>query len=515
VSRMSGYSPDEILGNTPHLFSSGEHPKEFYQELWNTILSGRVWHGEMVNCRKDGHRYFEEQTITPVLDNLGNPAYFIAVKEDITERKLIEGQIREEAERAHVQAEIYRAIAEVSPDYARVVDTLACKLAQTIGDICTIHFLSDDGNSLELAAIQAPETADFQLIQNMLGRAPTLTRVGLAAEIMGWSRPVLVREYLGTHPDIPLPEEYWEIIRRMGISEILSTPLRAHNRPIGILTLARFERHPAFSAADSLMIYNLVERAALTILNARLHRDLERSLEQEQKTRAHLIQADRFSAVGRMVASITHEINNPLQTIKNCLYLARQEDSPGQAIEFLDMASNEIERLSDLVAQLRETYRPRAVGLIQSVDLNKLVGEVRLLLAPHMYRHHVTWDQNSPEEHPTVIGSADQLKQVFLNISLNAVEAMASAGGTLSVKFVPSSDRSKVGVAFTDTGPGISPEVLPRLFEPLFTTKPDGLGLGLSISKDIIDKHRGSIVVECPPEGGTRMVVWLPVNSPA
>ncbi|MCL4560321.1 MAG: PAS domain-containing protein [Chloroflexi bacterium] len=515
VSKLSGYSSEETIGKTPRLFSSHLHGTDFYKQLWDTILSGDVWHGEIINRRKDGSLYTEEQTITPVLDDNGKPEFFITVEEDITRRKVAEQQIREDFERSRMQTEIYQALAETSPDYSMILDTLAKKMAETLGDICAIHLLTEDGKRFAITAIDSPETDVLWQIREALKETLSLMDEQIAAAIFEHGSPLHLLDYLGAHPEIKIDEKYWEIIRRFGLSCLLSVAMKAHNKPIGILTLGRFNSRSPYSTADQLMVQNLADRVSLTVLNARLHEDLEKAYEQEKRMRAHLIQADRFSTVGRMVASITHEINNPLQTIKNCLYLVSQEGTPGQANEYLDMASVEIERLSDLVAQLRETYRPRAAGSLQPVDLTRLVGEIRQLLIPHMRRHHIAWLQDLSSEPRVVNGVGDQLKQVFLNISLNAIETMASSGGTLRVEFLDAPDRSAIGVAFIDNGPGIAPEVLPWLFEPLFTTKPDGLGLGLSISKEIMEKHKGSITVECPPGGGTIMTTWFPRIDPA
>ncbi|RME49908.1 MAG: hypothetical protein D6796_04100, partial [Caldilineae bacterium] len=109
-----------------------------------------------------------------------------------------------------------------------------------------------------------------------------------------------------------------------------------------------------------------------------------------------------------------------------------------------------------------------------------------------------------------VHGIADQLKQVFLNISLNAIEAMQPGGGTLSVGITSDAENEQLAVTFTDTGPGIASENLSKIFEPLFTTKRSGTGLGLSISYDIVRAHGGQITVESQPGDGTTFTVWLP-----
>ena len=240
--------------------------------------------------------------------------------------------------------------------------------------------------------------------------------------------------------------------------------------------------------------------------------ELEKALSQEQNIRSQLVQSEKFAAMGRMVASVAHELNNPLQTIQNCLYLTQQDipvSSPIQ--EYLDMAFSEIKRLSILVAQLRELYRPRSALVIQSKNICRILDEAHALLAPHLLHQQVLWQQSPCPSIPIVNCNEDQIKQVFINISMNAIEAMQPEGGCLSVQVTLSDDNRHVGVIFRDNGPGISPDILPVLFEPFTTTKPSGLGLGLSICYELVHRHHGMITVESQVDEGSVFTVWLPL----
>ena len=245
--------------------------------------------------------------------------------------------------------------------------------------------------------------------------------------------------------------------------------------------------------------------------------ELQNALQNERDTHDQLVQAEKFAAVGRLLASITHEINNPLQTIKNCLFLSQGDilsDSP--IYEYLKMAITETDRLSNLVAQLREIYRPPTQGQIKPVNLPILVDEVHTLLAGYLHEKHITWMMTAPDDrlyaNLIIEGVSSQLKQVFLNISLNAIDAMEPNGGRIMINFLTSEDNSQVGICFQDSGPGLPQEVKDRLFEPFLTTKEKGLGLGLAICYDIIQKHNGQIEVESEPGEGAAFTVWLPAT---
>jgi two-component system cell cycle sensor histidine kinase/response regulator CckA len=227
-----------------------------------------------------------------------------------------------------------------------------------------------------------------------------------------------------------------------------------------------------------------------------------------------LIQAEKHAVIGRMVGSVTHEINNPLQTIKNCLYLIQQDIDPdSNNKEPLEMALSEAQRLSSLVGQLRQLYRPRSEQTMYKQDLMEIIDEVHSLIRPYLSHSHVVWKLLPDIKHYSIICVRDQIIEVFLNVCMNAIEAMQPAGGTLSVNIFHTSGKEQVGIEISDSGPGVVPELLPHIFEPFITTKEYGLGLGLSICYGIIEKHGGQITVESQPGQGTSFTIWLPIIS--
>jgi signal transduction histidine kinase len=209
---------------------------------------------------------------------------------------------------------------------------------------------------------------------------------------------------------------------------------------------------------------------------------------------------------------VAHEINNPLQTIKNCLYLIQQEtESASPNKDPLDMALSETQRLSNIVGQLRQLYRPQAVQTMCSQELLDIIDEVHSLIIPHLNNSKVVWQPLAGLKKCKIKCVKDQMIEVFLNICINAIDAMQPAGGILSVDMIHSTDKDQVGVVFSDTGLGINPDILSHIFEPFITTKDYGLGLGLSICYGIIQKHGGQIKVESQPGKGTSFTIWLPL----
>jgi signal transduction histidine kinase len=267
---------------------------------------------------------------------------------------------------------------------------------------------------------------------------------------------------------------------------------------------------------DQVFIQSVADRAALAVENGWLFQDLEKALQEEQSIRRQLVQAEKHSALSRMLASVAHELNNPIQTIQNCLFLISQDiQSDEQAQEFLQMASDETRRVSKLVTQLREVYRPgqSQSEARRSIDIRQVLDEVHSLLDPHLQHQNVHWEQR--DVHPIfdtiVTGVSDQIKQVMLNIALNAIEAMQPDGGVLIVSMLI--NGSMIGISFKDTGPGIPKEFLSKLFDPFFTTKESGTGLGLAICFDIVQRHGGEITVESEEMKGANFTVWLPLQG--
>ena len=247
----------------------------------------------------------------------------------------------------------------------------------------------------------------------------------------------------------------------------------------------------------------------------RLNQDLENLIAEDLRMHAQLVQAEKLAALGRMLASITHEINNPLQTITNSLYLVEADTEPeNPAMEYLQIASTETNRISNLVAQLREIYRPPNTPSGAVFNLVNVVNEVHSLLRAELDKGNVEWVLEPPTSgFWETSGERDQIKQVLINICINAIEAMQPQGGRLELIFTQGSPESnEIGVLIRDTGPGISTFYLERMFEPFQTTKPKGGGLGLAISYEIMQRHKGQLSAR-NYDGGAEFAIWLPARS--
>ena len=232
-----------------------------------------------------------------------------------------------------------------------------------------------------------------------------------------------------------------------------------------------------------------------------------------------LFDSEKLAATGRLAASIAHEINNPLEAIKNALYLLTNKisaDDPNA--KFLQIATKETDRVSRILRQMLGFYR---APKMEPTDINRLIEESEALIEKHLKQNRVRIDNDLDPQLPLVIASADQLRQVLLNLMLNGQQAMPE-GGTIFVSTRVSQGADpeflmsdSVHIQVRDTGKGIAEENLPHIFEPFFSTKDEkGTGLGLWVSQGIVQAHGGSIKLRSREGRGTVFSVALPIGGP-
>jgi signal transduction histidine kinase len=302
---------------------------------------------------------------------------------------------------------------------------------------------------------------------------------------------------------IPLPGREW-------IRSYLGLPLQIGNEVIGFLSLNQ-DYPGAFSPIYAHALTWFAAHAAIAIHNARLYQELGRSLDHERAMRDQLIRSDRLASMGRLTASLAHEINNPLQGIKSSLErVTYYSGQPEKQAGFMARASGEVQRVADLVRLVLDFHRP-AQEYASIVDLPALVADVLQLSSQRVQRGRVVLKEEWQPGLPPVEVRPAQLKQVFLNLVLNALECMPNGGEMVVTGRLRQEDPGWVEVVISDNGCGIEPGRLQHIFEPFFSTKETGTGLGLWISHSIIAAHDGQLIVESEPGVGTSMHVLLPV----
>jgi two-component system sensor histidine kinase AtoS len=220
-----------------------------------------------------------------------------------------------------------------------------------------------------------------------------------------------------------------------------------------------------------------------------------------------LIRADRLAAMGELTAGVAHEVRNPLGIIRASVQLLEDAQCDQTRIHSAaEVIKQEIDRLDRVIKALLDFGRPSKPTMVDT-DINSVLEDVELFTGrfAKQANTHIEFDLGT--DLPKVQGDPDQLKQVFLNLVTNAVQAMGDEGGTITIKTGVVGDYVSISVA--DTGPGIPQKDLPKVFDPFFTRRAEGTGLGLTIVHRIVDEHDGHIEVESSPDG-TTFTVSLP-----
>lgn len=275
-----------------------------------------------------------------------------------------------------------------------------------------------------------------------------------------------------------------------------------------------------------------VSVSAITHAGEELLLVLARDISERQRIAKQLVQTEKLAALGRLSASMAHEINNPLQAIHNSVHLLISRPLPEEKRQrYLTMTMEEIERLISIVQRILDFYRPTRDGM-RPVNLNEILEAVLNLTANQLEEARVSIVRDWQPSLPRVFAVSNHIKQVCFNLIFNAIEAMADVGGTLTVRsYLVEEGLDAADSAFTsisgaganpvpgpavvieisDTGPGIPPHDLPKIFEPFYTTRMKGTGLGLAVSYSIIEQHHGELAVRSELGHGTTFRIKLPV----
>ncbi|MBI5556264.1 MAG: PAS domain S-box protein [Deltaproteobacteria bacterium] len=236
-----------------------------------------------------------------------------------------------------------------------------------------------------------------------------------------------------------------------------------------------------------------------------------RELTETKALHAQIVQAERLAALGQMVAEISHEIKNPLVMIGGFARQLLKKISGEKEQAKLEVIVGEVERLENLLAELKDLYRPRRLNLAD-FDMDELLREVCTLTRENMKNDALIIQCQAGPGHKMITGDRDKLKQVMLNVVKNGAEALPEGHGAVSV--LSELRGETILVTVTDDGGGIPEKLLRKIFSPFFTTKEHGTGLGLSISKRIVDEHPGGVFSLRSEEGqGTTVTITLPRHS--
>ena len=376
----------------------------------------------------------------------------------------------------------------------RIIDTIA----QTMGVEKASLFLMNE----EKGGYVLQESRNIK----MASQTPLLPKGDPLPRYLQKIGEIIVREELIKGANLP---ELKSVIEQMGLlGAEVSIPLISKNQLTGMINLSQKFDKDIYYHEDIELLSTLANQTTIAIENANLYEDLK-------KSKSYMRRADRLASLGTLTAGLAHEIRNPLVAIKTFTQLLpeRLEDEEFRS-HFLNIASSEVDRISSLITELLEFARPSDPKM-EFEDINSILDGMILLVSTETKKKQINIVKNYITNLPPIKIDREQIKQVFLNFLLNSIEATPERG-EMTVKtrsFVKPGGEPYIQIEFTDNGRGIPAEHLEDIFTPFFTTKDKGSGLGLSISHQIVQDHRGYIDVESELNKGTSFFINLPLNQ--
>lgn len=427
------------------------------------------------------------------------------------ERLRVERLEKERRDALEAIAAAGREIA-ASPDLTRTLGLVMQKAGETLPMDAGILFRLDE------------VTKRYQVLVSHNLPLDTVEKISFASGegVPGWvvrhNEPLIISdaaEDTRVHPRVV--EE--------GVRSVLAVPLITREQVVGVLVLFCLTGPNAFDDQALQLAQVYADQAAVFIENARLVDELRRAAVElearvEQRTRqleeaqAHVVHAEKLAAVGRLAASVAHEVNNPLQAITLHLQLLEEETLSEAGRGQLIVVQQELERIRRTTQRLLDFQKPKP-GVKSTQDLGELLETVLALAARRLDQVGISVDYRVDNHLPPVMAVGDQLQQVFLNLILNAVDAMPE-GGNLQIE--ARQRGAEAHVTFTDNGYGIESEAVDKIFEPFFSTKQSGTGLGLAVSHGIVTEHGGRLHAQSPAHDsakrpGTAITVALPLPA--
>ena len=304
-----------------------------------------------------------------------------------------------------------------------------------------------------------------------------------------------------------------ECMRTLGIRSIIAVPLWSANSLIGILTAFNKKGAAFFDKHDLRLLTVFANLAAAALQNSLLYSDLKNSMDEIKTAHEQLIRSTKLAAIGELSTNLAHEINNPLTSVLGyTTHLLKTLDLGEPSRRMLGMVEQETLRVRKIIRNLLDFARQRPAWM-QCQDIAAPLRETVALVQGIAGASSVLIRESYPDQPVLVNIDHNEMKQVFINIVNNALHAM-QGGGELSIRLREAGDNTAV-VEFEDTGIGIAPEHLQKIFEPFFSTKDngDGTGLGLSISYRIVQQHGGRIEVESTSGHGALFRLILPLSQ--
>ncbi len=300
-----------------------------------------------------------------------------------------------------------------------------------------------------------------------------------------------------------------ELREVLKVNSFATVPLIAKDRVIGVILVDNMFTQRPITDGDIRFLTMFAHQAALAIENAIIHTNLETMNKDLRAMHEQLVQSEKMAALGAMMAEITHEIRNPLVSIGGFTRRLAKKLQDNEGKKYIDIILGEVARLEGIIHDNLSYIKEIAPQLVET-DIGGLIEESLTLYEDELAQRRIHVERNYSPAVPRLMVDAPQLKQGVINILKNAMEAMEN-GGTLFIRTYPAPETREAAIEMGDTGPGISDKAMHNIFNPYYTTKPRGTGLGLPITNRIIKAHKGRIELQNRQGGGALFTIKLPL----
>ncbi|NES19083.1 MAG: PAS domain S-box protein [Symploca sp. SIO3E6] len=513
--QITGYSIKEVMGQNCRFLQGNETTQPALEKFRTTLKAQRECHVTLRNYRKDGTLFWNELSISPVLNTSGQLTHYIGVQTDITELQQAKAALLESEAR-------YRAAAEGSLDAFFILQSLR----DATGNIIDFTFIDINSRGEQMISLSKEEIIGKKLcellpIHHTGGFLPKYIHVVETKE-------VLEEEFSIVTPEVAIEWRHHMVVPLAdGIAITTKNITKRKQAEAALQKLSEQEREKA--------------------------QQLEKTLKKLQDTQAQLVRQENMASLGHLVAGVAHEINNPISFIYGNIYPASeyiqdllhvlqlyQQHYPKPVPEITEELSNIeldfiINDFPKLLASMREGANRISEIVLSLKNFSNLEKKERkradihqgidntLLLLQHRFKHPLGDTEieliKEYGDLPLIECYPSELNQVFMNIISNGIDALESDSRTLQGKITISTktlDPDRVAIRIANNGQGMTPEIRDRVFDPFFSTKPvgSGTGLGLAVSYQIVvGKHQGILTCLSEPEMGTEFWIELPINQ--
>lgn len=544
-----GIAPDAIAGKTDYDFYPEDLADKFRQDDRRIIETGNMLDMEETSMR-DGREIAIHTIKTPVCDESGTCIGILGIFRDITGRKRMEREkLLIESTLQFNQAEISQKneISELLLSTRDLHEILHMILIAATANIALgfnrafLFLMKEDENFLQGMVATGALTADeaYETWARMAQEPKTLTelfqshkrdisshdaaitslvrqiKIPLTTQDSIFTRAVFRQQSFNILHTNDLDVFDRSVLGCLGAVPFVLVPLISRGRTLGVLIADNFVTGKPIGQNDVVRLGAFANHASLAIENSRLYEslkekvgELSRANEELSINRDKLIRYERLSVVGEMAAKIAHDIRNPMTAIGGfARRMLKKGMGEGISGNYLHIIVQEVDRLEKILGDLLSFSKP-AAPRFRPNDINQIINEAYAVLAPELEQHQVqVVKQLDPGISPMLL-DRDQMERVMINLIKNAMEAMPDGGAITATTAL---EGQWVRIETADTGQGIADEDIDRIFEPFFTSKATGSGLGLTLAAQIISSHGGSMNVFRHEPCGTTIIIHLPL----